>query len=98
MTARRWTQTAAARRGERQPHEEQPVTVDQLANVYYDPFDQGIFADPYPTYRRLRDEAPLYHNEQYGFYAVSRADDVQRVIVDRANFSSAKATVLEWLL
>ena len=77
---------------------EQPVTVEQLADVYYDPFDQGIFADPYRTYRRLRDEAPLYHNDQYGFYAVSRADDVQRVIVDRANFSSANATVLEWLL
>jgi cytochrome P450 len=74
------------------------MTAELVSDVYYDPFDQAIFADPYPTYRRLRDEAPLYHNDRYGFYAVSRAEDVQRVIVDRANFSSAKATVLEWLL
>ena len=32
--------------------------------LYYDPYDQEIDADPYPMYRRLRDEAPLYHNER----------------------------------
>ena len=42
-----------------------------------------IDADPYPVFRRLREEAPLYYNEQYDFYAVSRYDDVERGLVDR---------------
>ena len=47
------------------------------ADVYYDPYDVDIDADPYPRVPRLRDEAPLYYNEQYDFYAVSRYDDVE---------------------
>ena len=45
--------------------------------VYYDPYDIGIVADPYPTYAALRDEAPLYHNERYDFWALSRHADVE---------------------
>ncbi len=37
--------------------------------MYYDPYDVEINADPYPVYRRLRDEAPLYYNEPHDFYA-----------------------------
>ena len=44
--------------------------------LYYDPYDYAIDADPYPVWRRLRDEAPVYWNEQHGFYALSRYDDV----------------------
>ncbi len=47
------------------------------AGLSYDPYDRVIDADPYPTYRRLRDEAPLYYNEEYDFYALSRFLDVQ---------------------
>ena len=64
-------------------------------DLYYDPYDLEIDADPYPVYQRLRDEAPLYYNEQYDFYAVSRFDDVQRGLVDREAFSSARGAVLE---
>ena len=52
------------------------MTVDQTTDVYYDPYDVGINTDPYPVFRRLRDETPVYRNEEHGFYAVSRADDV----------------------
>ena len=45
---------------------------------YYDPYDFDIDADPYPVWKRLRDEAPLYYNEKYDFYAISRYDDVER--------------------
>ena len=45
---------------------------------YYDPYDFEIDADPYPVWKRLRDEAPLYYNEKYDFYAISRYDDVER--------------------
>ena len=64
-------------------------------DLHYDPYDLDIDADPYPVYRRLRDEAPLYYNEQHDFYAVSRFDDVQRGLVDRETFSSARGAVLE---
>jgi cytochrome P450 len=66
-------------------------------DLYYDPYDLQIDADPYPVYRRLREEAPLYYNEQHDFYAVSRFDDVQRGLVDRAIFSSARGSVLEFI-
>ena len=47
---------------------------------YYDPYDLEIDLDPYPVYRRLREEAPLYRNDRHDFFAVSRADDVERFL------------------
>jgi cytochrome P450 len=63
--------------------------------VYFDPYDVGINADPYPVFRRLREEAPLYYNAQHDFYAVSRYEDVNRGIVDHGTFSSAKGAIIE---
>ena len=34
-----------------------------MTDIYYDPYDFDIDADPYPVFKRLRDEAPLYRNE-----------------------------------
>jgi cytochrome P450 len=48
------------------------TTVD----VLLDPYDYDFHEDPYPYYKRLRDEAPLYHNEELGFWALSRHRDV----------------------
>lgn len=62
---------------------------------YYDPYDFAIDADPYPVWKRLRDEAPLYYNAKHDFYAVSRFDDVSQVLKDWKTFSSAKGTILE---
>jgi cytochrome P450 len=66
-------------------------------DLYYDPYDRSIDADPYPVYRRLREEAPLYYNEQHDFFAVSRFDDVQQGLVDRETYSSARGSVLEFI-
>lgn len=66
-------------------------------DLYYDPYDREIDADPYPVYRRLREEAPLYYNEPYDFYALSRFDDVQQGLVDRETYSSARGSVLEFI-
>jgi cytochrome P450 len=63
--------------------------------VYYDPFDFEIDTDPYPVWKRLREERPLYYNERYDFHALSRFDDVERALVDWRTYSSAKGTVLE---
>jgi cytochrome P450 len=50
----------------------------QTGQPLLDPYDYDFHEDPYPYYRRLRDEAPLYHNEQLGFWALSRHHDVLR--------------------
>jgi len=65
------------------------------SDVYYDPFDFEIDTDPYPIWKRLREERPLYYNERYDFYALSRFDDVERALVDWRTYSSEKGTVLE---
>jgi len=65
------------------------------SELYYDPYDFEIDADPYPVWKRLRDEAPLYYNDKYQFFAVSRYDDVERCLVEWQTYSSAKGSVLE---
>jgi cytochrome P450 len=71
------------------------VTTSTTDAAYYDPYDEQIHADPYPAFRRLREEAPLYYNEQYDFYALSRFDDVDQGLIDHTTFSSAKGGILE---
>jgi cytochrome P450 len=71
------------------------TATEPQSELYYDPYDFEIDADPYPIWRRLRDEQPLYYNEKYDFYAVSRFDDVERGLVDWKTYSSAKGTLLE---
>ena len=63
--------------------------------IVYDPYDYAIDANPHPVWKRLRDEAPVYYNEQHDFYALSRFDDVLQAHLDPATFSSAHTTVLE---
>jgi cytochrome P450 len=65
------------------------------ADLYYDPYDTAIDDDPYPVWKRMRDEAPLYHNETYGFHALSRWDDVARALVDWETYRSGRGTVLD---
>jgi cytochrome P450 len=65
------------------------------SDVYYDPYDVDIIADPYPLYRRMREEAPLYYNDRHDFYAVTRHAEVERVLLDNATFISGKGGILE---
>ena len=65
--------------------------------VYYDPYDVDINADPYPTYTRLREEAPIYHNERYDFWALTRHEDVQKALVNWQVFSSSRGDLLDIL-
>jgi cytochrome P450 len=66
-------------------------------DVYYDPYDFDIDTDPYPVWKRMRDEAPLYYNEKYDFYALSRFEDVERCSVDWRTYISGKGSVLEMI-
>jgi cytochrome P450 len=67
------------------------------ADLYYDPYDFEIDKDPYPIWKRLRDEAPLYYNARYDFYALSRFDDVERASVEWKTYISGKGSVLEFI-
>jgi cytochrome P450 len=71
------------------------MTASTTEKVEYQPYDEDTVANPYPIYKRLRDEAPLYRNEELDFYAVSRFDDVSAVLQDFGTYSSAKGGILE---
>src|SRR6516165_674230 len=84
-----------SRRKRRHAVEGVHVATISAHEVRYDPYDVEINADPYPVFRRLRDEAPLYYNERYRFWALSRYADVERAFVDWQTFSSSHGDVLE---
>jgi cytochrome P450 len=68
-----------------------------MTDLYYDPYDYAIDADPHPVWQRMRDEAPLYRNDRYDFFALSRFSDVLAASVATETFSSAHGTVLEMM-
>jgi len=63
--------------------------------VEYNPFDWETAHNPYPVYRQLRDEAPVYRNEQFGFWALSRYEDVVAAHLNSDDFSSAHGVTIE---
>jgi cytochrome P450 len=71
------------------------VTGASTTEVYYDPFDFDIDDDPYPTWKRLRDEAPLYYNEKYDFYALSRYEDVAPELTNWETYRSGRGTTMD---
>jgi cytochrome P450 len=73
------------------------MTVDQVADLYWDPYEADLNMDPYPLFRRLRDEAPLYYNDRYDFYVLSRADDVERAFIDNQRLISGKSDIVEYI-
>jgi cytochrome P450 len=73
------------------------MTITNDTDVYYDPYDVDINAIPYPVYARLREEAPIYYNERYDFWALSRHADVEAAILDWETFSNCRSDILELL-
>jgi cytochrome P450 len=63
------------------------VTTSELV---FDPFSPAFYNDPYPIYRRMQDEAPVYYNAEYDFYALTRHADVAPAFKDYETYSSAK--------
>ncbi|OLP03989.1 cytochrome [Mycolicibacterium porcinum] len=64
-------------------------------SVEFDPFSAEFFDGAYETFRRLRDEAPVYYNEKWDFWALSRYEDVAPATRDHETFSSAKGATLD---
>jgi cytochrome P450 len=65
--------------------------------VEFNPFSTEFYDDPYEMYRWLRDEAPAYHNEEYGFWALSRFADVVAAHRDWKTFSSEHGLTIDQL-
>ena len=74
------------------------MTGAKTTDLYYDPFDFDIDDDPYPIWRRMRDEAPLYHNEKYNFHALSRYEDVARELHNWDTYRSGKGTTIDIIM
>jgi cytochrome P450 len=66
-----------------------------MSDLYWDPFTPELREDPYPLWKRLRDEAPVYYNEPHDFFALTRFHDIARANQDVATFSSGHGTTLE---
>jgi cytochrome P450 len=67
----------------------------EAGEPYWDPYDESLKADPHHWWRRLRRERPVYRNDRYGFWALSRFADVDAALREPHTFSSAHGTVLE---
>ncbi|MGA7050941.1 MAG: cytochrome P450 [Mycobacterium sp.] len=61
----------------------------------FDPFSEEFFNGPYETYRRMRDEIPVYYSKKWDFYALTRYDDVAPATKDHETYSSAKGATLD---
>ncbi|OBH39456.1 cytochrome [Mycobacterium intracellulare] len=73
------------------------MTDTSAIELYYDPFDSVIDDDPYPVWKRMREEAPLYYNEKYNFYALSRYEDVARELPNWQTYRSGRGTTADIL-
>jgi len=71
------------------------MTTTSEPAIYYDPYDFQIDEDPYPIWRRMREEAPLYYNEKYDFFALSRYEDVEPGLLDWDTYRSGRGSILE---
>lgn len=71
------------------------MTTTSSSDVYYDTYDVAINADPYPVYRRLREEAPVYYNDTHDFFAVSHFADVEKGLLDAQTYISGKGGIIE---
>ena len=63
--------------------------------VDFNPYAWDVHEDPFPYYRRLRDEAPAYHNPDLGFWALSRHADVLEALHDYETYCSRYGITLE---
>src|SRR5699024_4584885 len=63
--------------------------------VMFNPYSYEFHQDPYPTYATLRSQAPIYRNDELGFWALSRYDDVHAGFKDSKRLSSANGVSLD---
>jgi len=71
------------------------MTTTTSAPLVFDPYDYAFHEDPYPLYRRLRDEDPVHHDERDDLWVVSRHADVHAVLRDDVRFSNRMGVSLD---
>ncbi len=72
-----------------------PTASDPSSTLAFDPYSPEFFANPYPVYRRLRDEAPVYYSKAHDVYVLSRHQDVAEAIKDHDVYSSSRGVTLD---
>ena len=73
------------------------MTIESSSPIYYDPFDLTVDRDAQNIWRRMREEQPVYRNDEYDFWALSHFEDVWHAYHDTATFSSTHGVMLESL-
>src|SRR5690625_2648586 len=73
------------------------MTVSAPEGIHFDPYDAELAVDPYPMFKRMRDEMPLYYNPQHDFFALSRYADVNAALMNHQTFSSGRGNMLEFI-
>ena len=68
-----------------------------MTDIYWDPYDSEIDDNPHPIWKRMRTETPVYRNDRFDFWALSRFEDIEKASKDTATFSSTHGTVLEMM-
>ena len=63
--------------------------------IVFDPYDYGFQEDPYPVYRRCRDEDPLHHNAEHDFWVLTRHADVQHAVRTEGVYSNAMGVSID---
>ena len=66
-----------------------------MSDLVYNPFTWDMQHNPFPTYKRLRDEAPVYHNPEINFFALSRYEDVLRAHLEPLTYISSMGNTIE---
>ena len=68
-----------------------------MGPVEFDPYSEDFFNSPFETYRRMRDEAPVYYSARHDFYALTRYEDVAPAYKDFETYSSAKGITIDMM-
>ncbi|WP_167097478.1 cytochrome P450 [Mycobacterium sp. DL592] len=71
------------------------ATGERPVELVLDPYDYDFHEDPYPYYKRLRDEAPLYRNEERNFWALTRHADVHKAFRETVALSNKLGVSLD---
>ena len=62
--------------------------------LYWDPYDPKLVADPWPLWKRMREETPLYYNKEHDFYMIFDAATAERVLTDWETFTSTRGGIM----
>ncbi|WP_193604624.1 cytochrome P450 [Nocardioides dongkuii] len=67
----------------------------QSTPIVFDPYDYAFQEDPYPVYRRCRDEDPLHHNAEHDFWVLTRHADIQQAMRSEGTYSNAMGVSID---